>query len=239
VATGAPKAIPRLLYFVATFAGAFLIAFAVSSSGEAHDFRAAGAGEASYRLSAFRLQFPYIDPTTGKADESRVGLSFVQDWTTPQYPGTADCRIDVFDAEGGLLGTVFVTVDTLVPHAGAGPANLPTAIEGGAPTDAVATCAKADPPAADGGYRFSNLRIEQEHGWQFLVGTVSWTTTEPPGTAMCHAELVAEAGTSVVHDFSLAVPEGDDQVLSILNAYGDGAAIRAISCEPFRGTESA
>jgi hypothetical protein len=221
------------------FAGAFVIAFAVTSSGEGQNFRAAGTGDASYVLTAFRLEFPYTDPITGKADESRVGLSFVQDWTTPEYPGTADCRIDVLDAEGGVLGTAFVTVDTLVPHADAGPANLPLAIDDGVPVDAVAECAKADPPATDGGYRLSNLRVQQEHGWQYLVGTVSWTTSEPPGTAMCHAELVSADGTSVVHDFSLAVPEREDQVLSILNEYGDGVTVREVSCEPFRGLGSA
>ena len=222
------------MYLLAIFVGAFVIAFAVISSG-AQDVKPAEAGDATYRLSGFRLQFPFPDPGTGKADESRVGVSFDQDWTTPDYPGTADCRIDVLDSDGGLLGSTVVTVDTLVPHAGAGAANLPIEIDAGVPARAAAECAKADPPAADGGYRFSEVRVEREHGWLYLVGSVSWTTPEPPGTAMCHAELASPDAASMVHDFSLAVPEGDDQVLSIVNQYGGDLTVRGVSCGPFRG----
>ncbi len=221
--------LPVSVFMVAVLGGFVTGAAATGPGG----FRAAKPGEPTYVLTGLTVEFPYTAPD-GVVDESEAGVRYDIAWSTPTYPGRAECELLVLDDDGSVVGSSRYEFMNLVPQvAGDGPLPVPIS---GVPASVEAACAAATPESGD--YRISNPAVVTDaDGATTLVADVAFGSDERPGVGACRASLTLASGANTTWAFTLSAPEGR-MVIAFLDSAFQGASVQSVSCGPYSTPDS-
>lgn len=200
--------------------------------------RANAAGD-TYLLGEFKIQYPYADDRTGEPDTDRAGVSYVSRWSGSDYPGTANCFLELKDASGSVVGTLPFTLSSLSRVAE--PTPFQSLKVSGPPTSARGGC---EPGLYEerAGYVFDQARVEQatnpETGKpipdraKVLFG-VNWRGDSNPSARTCTATITLE-DDSVIDYGPFDVQLNDGSTLPIQVADHGPEEIRGgrVTCGP-------
>lgn len=128
------------------FAGCAILAMvgvlAVAAYGKGSRVEPAAEGELSYVLDGFEIEYPYVGPSENTEPDARqAGVTYVAHWATGEYPGSVDCQMDVFGADGEQVGSLQFSVDSASEEFTRPDLPVPVSDE---PATAEATCASGD-----------------------------------------------------------------------------------------------
>lgn len=191
----------------------------------------AGPGEDSYGLSDFRVAYPFVNELSGETREGVAGVTMVAQPTTDRFAGDVDCHLEVFSADGDLVGQndFALGYDGIEPLE-VGPVTVPVS---GVAASAQGYCEKGQPPDPNAGYVFSDLRTVQEPH-PALVGNISWNEGIQPGEFQCTAVIETSSGRVDV-PFTLAQEEGEGKTIVLLSEERAQGEPVAVTCEPMVG----
>ena len=159
-------------------------------------------------------------------------VSHVMAWSSNEFPGYAQCRAEVFDASGALIGAQEFGSFSLLPAAPQSTLEVPVG-QGSAATANV-FCGKAERPSESAGYEISEATVAGTEEDPRLTLGVKWTTDEPPLYQACTATLLRLDGSTATYEFGLSVGPGEAEVL--LEPGFHGAVVVDVSCAPFTRT---
>ncbi len=195
----------------------------------------AGTSSDTYILSEIEIEYPYRHLSGGSSveDATRVGVSFVSEWSRPTYPGEAKCILRVFDSGGTEVGSREIGYSTLEPTGRSTLAHpVPVhVVDSSGPVSATADCGPATPPS--GGYRFENLHVVSTPT-PHLVGDIDWTGEMPPFDQRCTA-IFESRGETLAIEFTLSSGEGRSRTILILDEALDGAILHMLDCQAKEG----
>lgn len=172
----------------------------------------------------------YNDPQTG---EAMVDVAFDAAWAeSSDYPGRAECRVDVLDADGSAIGSTVFEFGSYVP---AVRQTLPVAVSG-SPHSAYVNCTRAVTPPADAGYVISDASIslggasDDPTREPRLTFRANWTTDVPPLFQRCEAIITLEGGGATqAYVFELSVGDGEMATVILTPQFG-GGKVEGVSC---------
>lgn len=185
--------------------------------------------EPGYNLASVTLVGePYTDPKTG---DSTIDVRFVADWTETAYPGRAECRINVLDEGGSLIGSKAFEFGSYIPSADS---TLPVTVAG-IPQSATVACTRAVTPPADANYVISDATISlggntddpvREPRLSFRA---DWTTDIAPLLQECKATITLESGATEVFEFEVSVGDGETAEVILPPEFQSGTP-EVVSC---------
>lgn len=159
-------------------------------------------------------------------------VSYDMAWLGNEFPGYAQCRAEVFDASGALIGAQDFERVSLLPSATRRTLEVPVG-QGSAATANV-LCGKAVRPPDSAGYEISEATVSGTEEDPRLLLSVKWTTDEPPLYQACTATFRRIDGSTATYEFGLSVGPGEAEVL-LTPGFHD-AVVLDVSCAPFTGT---
>lgn len=111
--------------------------------------------QASYELSDFRIQYPYVDPRDEHAERpvdrsNQAAVSHDAAWAGDTFPGTADCVIVLYGSRGQIVGRMEFELKSYSRRAPGGDAFWPQIVVSERPVSADGSCADSVHPAGPG-----------------------------------------------------------------------------------------
>jgi hypothetical protein len=187
-----------------------------------------GQAEGSAR---YELRNVTLDDVVTERDGVRTALvSYEIAWSSEEWPGYMDCRVDIVDADDTTIATQEFERMSTRPHPP--PDVIAVAVPSGDPADARISCGEAHRPTASAAYVITDPVVVGTAGDARMAFDVAWTTEEPPLYQACQAELQRADGTIGNYPFGLSVQPGRAEIL--LPAGFAGASVLDVSCDPYR-----
>jgi hypothetical protein len=221
----------RRLGTLTVFAVSAAVGFGFSSlTARSDQFQSARPGENTYRISNVS-----IGQTQASPESRSVVVHFDMTWVSErEWPGYAECLVEVSDAIGQTIGRLQFETTSILRDPGRGMIDVP--LSGPAtPDTARLTCARASRPSDDAAYIITGPQISGTEEDPRLHFHVQWEGDEAPRYQKCEAILRKADGSVGKYQFGLSVGPGPATVL--LEPSYAGASPLGIACEPFTGED--
>jgi hypothetical protein len=107
--------------------------------------------QASYELSNFRIQYPYVDPRDEYAEtpvdrSNQAAVAYDAAWASDSFPGTAECVLVLYGGRGQVVGRVEFELKSYSRRAPGGDAFWPMIAVSERPVSADGSSADSVPP---------------------------------------------------------------------------------------------
>ncbi|MBK5228931.1 MAG: hypothetical protein JJE05_10525 [Actinobacteria bacterium] len=180
----------------------------------------AAEGQASYQLSNFRIEHPYVRAGEWTTPTTEVAAVYFDiQFTTGDFPGPTECALELYDKDGAVVGSATTVLNVLDPAESNRNGGVPVAIEtSGTPTAAQGHCAAGTYEKGPGyAFEFLGKRDVPEDYPQDrveLVFSSRWIDDAQPGWRSCALEVSYTDGTKEkLAPFTLVVGEPNAEVV--------------------------